>query len=134
MPVFLVVLLQIVIYALGGFVNLRNPNISPSETVLVWAAKNLVPEFLGALVLAGIMAAALSSASTFLSLVGFSASNDVVKRTKTLDLRAIRLIMLFSGVVILMLSFIFPPNIFWLMLFIGTVFASSWGPVGLMSI
>jgi Na+(H+)/acetate symporter ActP len=123
-----------VIYGLGGLVNLRNPDITPSETVLVWAARNLVPEFLGALVLAGIMAAALSSASTFLSLVGFSASNDVVARTKKLELGSIRLIMLLTGIVVLMLSFVFPPNIFWLMLFIGTVFASSWGPVGLMSI
>lgn len=42
--------------------------------------------------------------------------------------------MLITGVVVLMASFIFPPNVFWLMLFIGTVFASSWGPVGFMSI
>ncbi|MFP6806709.1 MAG: sodium:solute symporter family protein [Pseudomonadales bacterium] len=130
----IVALLQIVIYGLGGIVNLVKTDITPSETVLVWAAKNLVPEFLGALVLAGIMAAALSSASTFLSLVGFSASNDIVKREKPLDLRSIRIIMLVVGVVVLLASFYFPPNIFWLMLFVGTVYASSWGPVGLMSI
>jgi sodium/pantothenate symporter len=130
----IVALLQIVIYGLGGIVNLVKTDITPSETVLVWAAKNLVPEFLGALVLAGIMAAALSSASTFLSLVGFSASNDVVKREKALDLRSIRIIMMLVGIVVLFASFFFPPNIFWLMLFVGTVYASSWGPVGLMSV
>ena len=102
--------------------------------MLVWAARNLVPKFLGALVLAGIMAAALSSASTFLSLVGFSASNDVVKRKKELDLRTIRIIMLLVAMIVLIASFYFPPNIFWLMLFVGSVYASSWGPVGLMSI
>jgi sodium/pantothenate symporter len=42
--------------------------------------------------------------------------------------------MLASGLVVLVASFFFPPKIFWLMLFIGTVFASSWGPVGFMSI
>ncbi|MEP4484781.1 MAG: sodium:solute symporter family protein [Halioglobus sp.] len=130
----IVVLLQITIYGLGGIVNLVKPDITPSETVLVWAAKNLVPEFLGALVLAGIMAAALSSASTFLSLVGFSASNDVVRRKKELSLRSTRLIMMIVGVIVLLASLYFPPNIFWLMLFVGTVYASSWGPVGLMSI
>jgi len=130
----IVALLQIVIYGLGGIVNLVKSDITPSETVLVWAARNLVPEFLGALVLAGIMAAALSSASTFLSLVGFSASNDVVKREKELDLRSIRIIMMIVGIVVLLASFFFPPNIFWLMLFVGTVYASSWGPVGLMSV
>jgi Na+/proline symporter len=130
----IVALLQIVIYGLGGIVNLVKSDITPSETVLVWAARNLVPEFLGALVLAGIMAAALSSASTFLSLVGFSASNDVVKREKELDLRSIRIIMMIVGIVVLLASFYFPSNIFWLMLFVGTVYASSWGPVGLMSV
>ncbi|MBT5153013.1 MAG: sodium:solute symporter family protein [Gammaproteobacteria bacterium] len=130
----IVALLQIIIYGLGGVVNLVKTDITPSETVLVWAARNLVPEFLGALVLAGIMAAALSSASTFLSLVGFSASNDVVKREKALDLRSIRFIMMLVGIVVLLASFYFPPNIFWLMLFVGTVYASSWGPVGLMSV
>ena len=130
----IVALLQIIIYGLGGIVNLVKTDITPSETVLVWAARNLVPEFLGALVLAGIMAAALSSASTFLSLVGFSASNDVVKREKPLELRSIRFIMMIVGIFVLLASFFFPPNIFWLMLFVGTVYASSWGPVGLMSV
>jgi sodium/pantothenate symporter len=130
----IVALLQTAIYFLGGIVNLVKTDITPSETVLVWAARNLVPEFLGALVLAGIMAAALSSASTFLSLVGFSASNDVVKREKAPDLRSIRVIMMTVGVVVLLASLYFPPNIFWLMLFVGTIYASSWGPVGLMSI
>ena len=131
---FAVILMSMLIYGIGGLINLANPNISPSETVVIWAAKNLVPEFLGALLLAGIMAAALSSASTFLSLVGFSISNDVIKREKELTLGFTRLVMLITGVILLALSFIFPPNVFWLMLFIGTVFASSWGPVGFMSI
>ncbi len=130
---FAVILIQILIYGLGGLINLANPNINPSETVMIWAAKNLVPEFLGALLLAGIVAAALSSASTFLSLVGFSVSNDMVKRHSP-TLWGTRLVMLVTGLVVLLASFYFPPNIFWLMLFIGTVFASSWGPVGFMSI
>lgn len=129
-----VALMQVLIYGIGGFINLANPNISPSETVMIWAAKNLVPSVLGALLLAGIMAAGLSSASTFLSLVGFSVSNDVMSSKRELTLTSSRIAMLFTCAVVLVLSFIFPPNVFWLMLFIGTVFASSWGPVGFMSI
>ncbi|MDB2635428.1 sodium:solute symporter family protein, partial [Porticoccaceae bacterium] len=131
---FAVALMQILIYGIGGLINIANPSISPSETVMIWAAKNLVPSFLGALLLAGIMAAALSSASTFLSLVGFSVSNDISAEQKPLTLSTSRIIMLITGISVLVLSFIFPPNVFWLMLFIGTVFASSWGPVGFMSI
>ena len=126
--------MQILVYGVGGLVNVSNAEISPPETVIIWAAKNLVPEYLGALLLAGIMAAALSSASTFLSLVGFSVSNDILSRQDELTLSTSRLSMLVTGVIVLVGCLIFPPNIFWLMLFIGTVFASSWGPVGFMSI
>jgi sodium/pantothenate symporter len=132
-----VAFVQLVGYGAGGFVNLAKTDIEPSETVLIWASKNMVPEFLGALLLAGIMAAALSSASTFLSLVGFSASNDIVKRKERsdkLDIRISRFVMLGVGVVALIVTFVFPPSLFWVTYFIGTVFASSWGPVGLMSI
>lgn len=129
-----VIVMQILIYGIGGLINLQNADISPPETAMIWAAMNLVPEFLGALLLAAIMAAALSSASTFLSLVGFSVSNDIVRRDTELSLRTTRMLMLLVGVIVLVASFYFPPNIFWLMLFIGTVFASSWGPIAFMSI
>ena len=131
---FAVALMQVLVYGIGGLINLANSGLSPSETVMIWAAKNLVPSFLGAMLLAGIMAAALSSASTFLSLIGFSVSNDIVVRKKQLTLNASRIAMFVTGLAVLALCFIFPPNVFWLMLFIGTVFASSWGPVGFMSI
>lgn len=131
---FFVALIQLIIYGVGGAINLANPNISPSETVLIWASQSLVPEILGALLLAGIVAAALSSASTFLSLIGFSVSNDIIERKEPLTLSKTRKLMLVSAVVILTICFFFPPNIFWLMLFIGTLFASSWGPVAFMSV
>ncbi len=131
---FIVIVMQILIYGIGGFINLAKSDISPSETVILWGAKNLVPDILGALLLAGIVAAALSSASTFLSLIGFSVSNDIVTLEQPLSLNLTRLVMLVTGIVVLGASFLFPPNVFWLMLFIGTVFASSWGPVGFMSI
>jgi sodium/pantothenate symporter len=42
--------------------------------------------------------------------------------------------MLAIGTIALVAALVFPPDIFWLTTFIATVFASSWGPVGLMSI
>jgi Na+/proline symporter len=131
---FAVIVVQLMVYLLGGVMNLFNPNIEPSETVIIWAAKNKVPELLGAVLLAGIMAAALSSASTFLSLLGFSVSNDISSRERTLTLGRTRVVMLLTGIAVLVVSYFVPPNVFWITLFIGTVFASSWGPVGFMSI
>ena len=131
---FCVILLQMLIYGAGGLINLANDSIEPSEAVVIWGAQNLVPEFLGALLLAGIIAAALSSASTFLSLVGFSISNDMGKAPLSQTVNTTRKIMLATSVVVLVFCYFFPPNIFWFMIFIGTVYGSSWGPVGLMSI
>jgi len=75
--VLVVIFLTIAIYGAGGFVNLANPSIENEETVLIWAATHLVPALLGAVLVAGIVCAALSSASTFLSLDWFSVSNDL---------------------------------------------------------
>ena len=129
-----VIFLQIAIYGAGGFVNLANPDIENEETVLIWAATNLVPSYLGAILVAGIVCAALSSASTFLSLIGFSASKDIAAQTNAESLVKTRLAMALISLVVLGLSLFLPHNLFWITLFIGTVFASSWGPVGLMSI
>ncbi|MEM1114654.1 MAG: sodium:solute symporter family protein [Pseudomonadota bacterium] len=131
---FAVIVMQVLVYGVGGLINLANPEISPSETVFLWAAKALVPGWLGAILLAGIMAAALSSASTFLSLVGFSVSNDLPREAGSLTLSRTRVIMCGTGLAVLAASFLVPPNVFWITLFIGTVFASSWGPVGFMAV
>jgi sodium/pantothenate symporter len=131
---FCVIVLQMMVYGIGGLMNLAKTDITPSETVLIWAAKSMVPELLGAFLVAGIVAAALSSASTFLSLVGFSISNDMGSKPLALTVNTTRKIMLITSLIALVCCYFFPPNIFWFMLFIGTVFASSWGPVGLMSV
>ena len=91
--VLVVIFLQIAIYGAGGFVNLANPDIENEETVLIWAATNLVPSYLGAILVAGIVCAALSSASTFLSLIGFSASKDIGAQTNAESLVRTRLAM-----------------------------------------
>ena len=132
--VLVVIFLQIAIYGAGGFVNVANPNIENEETVLIWAAMHLVPSYLGAILVVGIVCAALSSASTFLSLVGFSVSKDLGIQNTAESLGRTRTAMALISLIVLGLSLFLPHNLFWITLFIGTVFASSWGPVGLMSI
>ena len=131
------ILMELVLYAAGAVINLSDSGIQPSEEVMIYAALNLLPELLGALLLAGIMAAGLSSASTFLSLVGFSVSHDLFRHDTVDDkkmLKLSRLTMLIVGLVILAIAFVSPIDIFWLTYFVGTLFASSWGPVALMSV
>ncbi len=132
-----VALMQAFVYGMGGAINLAKSDIVPYESATIWASLNLLPAFLGALMLAGFMAAALSSASTFLSLVGFSASNDIGVFKETDEKRMLRFsrrMMFAIGIAALITALVFPPDIFWLTTFIATVFASSWGPVGIMSI
>ena len=129
--------LEITLYFAGAVVNLTDSAITPSHEVMIYASKNILPPLLGALLLAGIMAAALSSASTFLSLVGFSISNDLFPHESIGDdkmLRLTRFSMLGIGIVVLMIAFVIPVDLFWLTYFVGTLFASSWGPVALMSV
>ena len=131
------IIMELTLYAAGAVINLSDSGIQPSEEVIIFAALNLLPELLGALLLAGIVAAGLSSASTFLSLVGFSVSNDLF-RHETIDdqkmLKLSRLTMIAVGAVTLVVAFYSPIDIFWLTYFVGTLFASSWGPVALMSV
>jgi Na+/proline symporter len=121
----------------GAAINLGNPGIRPAETAMIWAAFNLMPKAAGVTLVAGIMAAALSSSTTFLSLVGFSATNDIVAhpmRDEQSMLRLSRLAMLGVGFVALLLALAIPPRIFWITYFAATVFASSWGPAAFMSV
>jgi sodium/pantothenate symporter len=132
-----VALMQVLVYGMGGIVNLGAPGLDPPDSAMIWASLNMLPATLGALMLAGITAAALSSGSTFLSLVGFSVSNDIGLHDSDdhhATLRFSRIMMFVAGAAVLVLALIFPPQIFWLTTFIATVFASSWGPVGIMSI
>jgi Na+/proline symporter len=121
----------------GAAINLGNSGIDPAETAMIWAAQNLMPTAAGVVLMSGIMAAGLSSATTFLSLVGFSASHDLVRHEGSGDRRRLllsRFCMLGIGLLALALAFVFPPRIFWITYFAGTVFASSWGPVAFMSV
>jgi sodium/pantothenate symporter len=118
-------------------INLINPGIEPPERVMIWAAFNLMPMLPAVLLMTGIMAAALSSASTFLSLAAFSASHDIFPHHTQDDRRHLRIsryTMLGVGVVILALAFFQPPAIMWITYFAGTLFASSWGPIAFFSI
>lgn len=129
--------LEIALYLAGAVINLSDSGIDPPHQVMIHAAKNILPASLGAALLAGIMAAALSSASTFLSLVGFSVTNDLFPHKSVDDstmLRLTRYAILGIGIMALLIAFVIPVDLFWLTYFVGTLFASSWGPVALMSV
>ncbi|MGB5255863.1 MAG: sodium:solute symporter family protein [Woeseiaceae bacterium] len=132
-----IAVVQMVVFMAASMVNLSNEAIEPREDVLIWASTNILTPMVGALVLAGLVAAGLSSASTFLSLAGFNFSNDIFRLKSTEDkarLTFSRQMMLLVGVIALVVCLSIEQHIFWLTYFGATLFASAWGPVALMSI
>jgi sodium/pantothenate symporter len=130
-------LLWPVVYFAGPAIALFNPDIDPPAEAMIWAALNLMPSVAGALLLAGIIAAGLSSASTFLSLTGFAVTNDIMS-AEDLDeakkLRLTRITVLLIGIAALIIALFAPPNVFWITTFVAQVFAACWGPVAFMCI
>ncbi len=128
-----------VFYALmmmtGAAINLYDPTLD-GERSMVWAALNVLPAWLGILILTGVFAAGLSSCSTFLSIIGFSLANDILPaaRSEAAAMRASRIGVLGAGLVTLLLALFQPPAVMAVVWFAATLFASSWGPVALMSI
>ncbi|WGW13539.1 sodium:solute symporter family protein [Saxibacter everestensis] len=128
----------------GGFsINIFNPNIEPSEIAFIWAAENILPPVVGVIIVTGIAAAGLSSAASFLSLIGFSVANDIMpwisrRSSVTADdattLRTSRIVMLIAGLAVLGITFIAPPAVMTIGYFAATLFAAAWGPVAVWCI
>lgn len=114
-----------------------NPNLEDPQRVLIWAAFHVMPKILGTLLLAGIMAAGLSSASTFLSVIGFSVTSDIIHhkfKSEKDELRFCRLVMLLVGVVALILAYAGLGGVRVIAWFASTIIAASWGVAGIGSI
>lgn len=114
-----------------------NPNMDDPQRVLIWASYNVVPKLVGMLVLTGIMAAGLSSAVTFLSVVGFSVTSDIFKinfRDDKHKLFVSRCVMLIVAVVALALALLNVGGIRIITWFASTVIACSWCVSGFGSV
>lgn len=131
-----VMAVTLALYFTAAFIRNINGSLAGNQA-LIWAAMHVLPTAIGIAMLTGISAAGISSASTFLSLIGFSIVNDVLPNSGSNDrqkLRLSRLAMLLASLVILALAYINPPQIFVIMYFGGTVIASSWSLVAFGSV
>ena len=68
----------------SAMVRIYNPNL-PGNEALLWASKNLVPEWIGALAAAGLFAAALSSATTQVLYLAFAVTRDIYEKLMVKD-------------------------------------------------
>lgn len=103
--------------------------------VWLWAAHSVLPKVVGVILITGIIAAAISSATTFMSLVGASISNDIFKiKDSKKNVMVSRISMLVLAVVVLLVAVFNPPNIWWIMQIGATVVICAMLPVGIASV
>jgi sodium/pantothenate symporter len=96
---------------------------------------NAMPAILGIIVLSGVLASGISSATTFLSLIGSNITNDIMNvKDSRKQLLYGRITTLLAGVVICVLCVYNPPQIFWITYLGATVVACSWLPVAIASV
>lgn len=119
----------------GVFVNKLNPGMENPSEALIWASINVMPLILGIVVLSGVLASGISSATTFLSLIASNITNDIVEiKDESKKLLYGRLTILIVGVVVCLSCVFYPPQIYWIALLGATVIACSWLPVAIASV
>ncbi len=130
-----VFLIEFLMCMAGVFVNKLNPGMETPSHALIWASMNAMPTILGIIVLSGVLASGISSATTFLSLIGSNISNDILKIEDERKRVTIgRIIILVIGVIICLLCIFNPPQIFWITYLGATIVACSWLPVAIASV
>ena len=124
-----VFVLQFFVSMTAVIVHVLNPELSQPSHVWIWAAMNVVPAFLGVILMTGVLFAGISSATTFLSLIGASAANDLAASRGDRSIKIGRYVMVAVSAVVLVCAITNPPAIFVIMFLGGTTAASSWMPV-----
>ena len=131
----IVAALEFFIPTTGALLNVYSDVIPSPVHSVIWAVVNMVPTLLGVITLTGVLAAGISSATTFLSLIGASVANDVVKiDDDKKKLRYSRIAILVVCLLVMLLAFFNPPQIYIVLLLSGTVVVCSWFPVCIASI
>lgn len=130
-----VFLIEFLMCMAGVFTQKLNPGMEMPSKALIWAAMEIMPKFLGIIILSGVLASAVSSATTFLSLIGSNITNDILKiKNEKRKLLYGRIAILVVGIVICLLCIYNPPQIFWITYLGATIVACSWLPVALASV
>ena len=119
----------------GVFVQKINSGMEHPSHALIWASMNAMPAILGIIVLSGVLAAGISSATTFLSLICSSIANDILRlRNKKHSLAYGRIIVVIVGILIGTICIYNPPRIFWITYLGATIVSCSWFPVCIASV
>lgn len=112
-----------------------NPSIEDPTYSMIWASTNVLPTILGTIMLTGVLAAGISSATTFMSLIGSSVANDILSiQDDKKKVRVGKLSVIIGSIIIFLLAYFNPPNIYVILCLGATVVACSWLPICIASV
>lgn len=119
----------------GVFVNKINPALPEPSQALIWACINLMPSIIGMIILSGVVASGVSSATTFLSLISSNVVNDVMQeKDEKKQVLYGRIVAVVVAIIVCVLCIANPPQIFWITYLGATIIACSWLPVSIASV
>lgn len=132
---FLVFVLEFIVKCGAALLNYFSPELADQSHIIIWASTTLVPTVLGVVMVTGILAAGISSATTFLSIIGTSVVNDFFNiKDDRKKLHTVRITIVIAAIIVMLLAVFNPPQVFWIMFLGATVVACSWLPVCIASI
>ncbi len=132
---FLVFFLEFIVKCGAALLNYFSPELADQSHIIIWASTTLIPTALGVVMVTGILAAGISSATTFLSIIGTSVVNDFFNiKDDRKKLNTVRIAVVIAAAVVMLFAYFNPPQVFWIMFLGATVVACSWLPVCLASI
>ena len=127
--------LEFFIPTTGALLTVYSDVIPSPVHSMIWAVMNIVPTALGVIAITGVLAAGISSATTFLSLIGSSIVNDIVEfDDDKKKMRYSRIAIFVVCILVMLLAYFNPPQIYVILLLSGTVVVCSWFPVCIASV
>ena len=128
-------LIEFVVNISGVFINRINPDIQDQSHAVLWTVMNRMPTIIGVVFLTGMLAAGISSSTTFLSLIGSFFTVDILgKKDKSDGLFWARVAIVAASAVVFILAYANPPSLFWIMYLGATLVACCWLPMSYASI
>lgn len=133
----LTVFFLLYLYLIAVTIINMDPQLEVPEQVIIWATYNLVPPLAGVFLLTGILSAGLSSATTFLSVVGFSFANDICNikfKSEQQQINFTRLVILVISLIAFVIAYFELASIRIIAWFASTIIAASWGFIAFASV
>lgn len=133
----MVIFFLLYLYLMAISVIQLYPNMEEPESVIIWTAFTVMPKFIGVMLLTGIMSAGLSSASTFLSVVSFCMSSDILDikfRKESSNINFSRFIVFVVSLIALVLASMDISSMRIIAWFASTIIAASWGFLAFASV